>query len=356
METHFFFVEQSPLCQQTILPVLLSEVSSRSSASAFRYCRHCLGSEDDIQSKFVESQFTLRTDERHSYHCDVLDRQDLSSADKQHFSLVYGVNRRALLHTLSYFSVASGALIPDIMHDVLEGALPLEVKLMLKVFVIDKKLFSLTFIDDGFKKLNLRSFDGDKPSTLSGVSLTSCDSNLHQHAMQMWTLARFLSLVIGHLIPEDDKHWENFLCLLDIIDILFSHSVADDAIGYLEALISDHHSTFLELYPDTQITMKMHSIVHMPRLTKEYGPLINHWTTRFEAKHKYFKHLANVMGNFTNICFSLALRHQMHQCYLSLNTDSLPGEEVEIGPGKNSSCIYTTSVELNRCSSIYFIF
>ena len=32
---------------------------------------------------------------------------------------------------------------------------------------------------------------------------------------------------------------------------------------------SDHHSTFLELYPDAQITMKMHSIVHMPRLTKE---------------------------------------------------------------------------------------
>ena len=51
-----------------------------------------------------------------------------------------------------------------------------------QVFVIDKKLFSLTFIDDGFKKLNLRSFDGDKPSTLSGVSLTSC-----QHGMNMFT-------------------------------------------------------------------------------------------------------------------------------------------------------------------------
>ena len=32
-----------------------------------------------------------------------------------------------------YFSVASGALLPDIMHDVLEGALPYEIKLMLKV-------------------------------------------------------------------------------------------------------------------------------------------------------------------------------------------------------------------------------
>ena len=31
--------------------------------------------------------------------------------------------------------MVSGALIPDIMHDVLEGALPLEMKLMLKVFI-----------------------------------------------------------------------------------------------------------------------------------------------------------------------------------------------------------------------------
>ena len=47
-------------------------------------------------------------------------------------------------------------------------------------FVVDTKLFSLK---NDFKKLNLRSFDGDKPSTLIGISLTCCDSNLHQHGM-----------------------------------------------------------------------------------------------------------------------------------------------------------------------------
>ena len=62
-----------------------------------------------------------------------------------------------------------------------------------------------------------------------------------------------------------------------------------------------------------------------------FGPLINHWTTRFEAKHKYFKHLSNVMGNFTNICYSLSLRHQLRQCYLSLNPDT--AEDIEVGPG-----------------------
>ena len=66
----------------------------------------------------------------------MLNQEDLTSADRQHYSLIYGVNRRALLDSLHYFSVASGALIPDIMHDILEGALPYEIKLMLKVHKI----------------------------------------------------------------------------------------------------------------------------------------------------------------------------------------------------------------------------
>ena len=65
---------------------------------------------------------------------------------------------------------------------------------------------------------------------------------IYYAAMQMWTLARFLPLVIGHLIPEDDEHWENFLCLLETMDILFAQNVDTNTCGYLEALISDHHS------------------------------------------------------------------------------------------------------------------
>ena len=43
--------------------------------------------------------------------------------------------------------------------------------------------------------------------------------------------------------------------------------------------------------------------------------------------------MANVLGNFTNICYSLALRHQLYQCFLNLNVDTLPGEELETGAG-----------------------
>ena len=75
----------------------------------------------------------VRSSTQHSQHCDVLDMQELTTAERQHFSSTYGVNCCALVDSLQYFSVASGALVPDIMHDVLEGALPYEIKLMLKV-------------------------------------------------------------------------------------------------------------------------------------------------------------------------------------------------------------------------------
>lgn len=41
------------------------------------------------------------------------------------------------------------------------------------------------------------------------------------------------------------------------------------------------------------------------------------WCMRYEAKHSYFKRLASYMGNFTNVAFTLADRHQTHNCFLT---------------------------------------
>ena len=56
---------------------------------------------------------------------------------------------------------------------------------------------------------------------------------------------------------------------------------------------------------------------------------------RFEAKHSYFKRLDHSMGNFVNLPYSLAQRHQLYQCYLHINVKDFPGWEqrVEAGTG-----------------------
>lgn len=52
-----------------------------------------------------------------------------------------------------------------------------------QVLVIEEKLFTLEMVDDSIRRLNLRLCDGDKPSPLTGISLTARDSNLRQHGM-----------------------------------------------------------------------------------------------------------------------------------------------------------------------------
>lgn len=61
-----------------------------------------------------------------------------------------------------------------------------------------------------------------------------------------------------------------------------------------------------------------------------YGPLVRHWTMRYEAKHSYFKSLAQSMGNFINLPYSLAMRHQQHQCYVHMKNVQ---EAMTTGPG-----------------------
>lgn len=74
-------------------------------------------------------------------------------------------------------------------------------------------------------------------------------------------------------------------------------------------------------------------------IVNRYGPLVHHWTMRYEAKHRYFKQMASIMGNFTNICYSLSLRHQLYQCYVNLATDDLPEEKLEVGQSMYRSCL-----------------
>lgn len=83
-------------------------------------------------------------------------------------------------------------------------------------------------------------------------------------AAQMWCLARFLPLMIGGLVPEDDEHWQLFQILLEIMDVVLSPETTEHAIGVLEGLIEEHHYRFVDLYPERSIIPKMHYMVHYP--------------------------------------------------------------------------------------------
>ena len=69
----------------------------------------------------------MRIPEDHDRQCEEL------KADPS-FSVTYSVNSSSILNELQYFHCV-GSLLPDVMHDVLEGVLPYETKLMLQKFI-----------------------------------------------------------------------------------------------------------------------------------------------------------------------------------------------------------------------------
>jgi len=82
----------------------------------------------------------------------------------------------------------------------------------------------------------------------------------------MWTLARYLPMLIGQYIPSEDENWINYLTLLDIMDYLVAPSISTDETAHLKVLIEEHHITFGQLYPHASIIPKIHYLIHAPRL------------------------------------------------------------------------------------------
>ncbi|CAF2147379.1 unnamed protein product, partial [Rotaria magnacalcarata] len=72
----------------------------------------------------------------------------------------------------------------------------------------------------------------------------------------------------------------------------------------------------IELLPD-YVTPKVHFITEYPRSIEKYGLPILNSCIRFEAKHLYFKQIANRTFNFKNPLLTLLKRHQLRRCLLS---------------------------------------
>lgn len=86
---------------------------------------------------------------------------------------------RSLLSELKYFDVIDGSLVPDIMHDMLEGAFQYEAKLMLKQFIYYDHYFTLDYLNQQIEAFELGYSEiKSRPSLISQATLVDEGSNL----------------------------------------------------------------------------------------------------------------------------------------------------------------------------------
>ena len=270
---------------------------------------------------FLSHMFPQRTASSHKRHCDLL-TGPLSS----HHSITYGINRRSILGDISHFSVVKN-LPHDVMHDLLEGIVHDELTQLLD-HCLSSKYFKLNNLNELIVSFDYGySESSNKPATIDSSSALTV--TIRQSASQMWLLSRCLPLLIGHFLPVDDKSWQCFGLLLSILDICTSHSCSADTVAYLITLIEEHHHLYKEVYPHASITPNMHFLVHYPEQILRFGPVIYSWTIRYESKLKLCKQAAK-FGNFKNIYFSVAQKHQRWLCY-QLQASRYLSEVPEVG-------------------------
>lgn len=146
-------------------------------STAYRGCRHCMATPSELKTRFKESEFELRTPDSHKEQCTILNSKTGSSRDA--YSKETGINHESILNELQYFSVASGALVPDVMHDVLEGVLQYEVKLLLRHLIYDEHCFTLDQLNSRISRMELGYMESsNRPSEISAATLQSQDNNL----------------------------------------------------------------------------------------------------------------------------------------------------------------------------------
>ena len=93
----------------------------------------------------------------------------------------------------------------------------------------------------------------------------------------------------------------------------------------------------------TQLVLRtyVHFTFVMVRL--RFGPIVHFWCMRYEAKHCHFKRMASIIGNFTNLPYTLAKRHQLQMCYSMVNSAIYLNQETSFGKGQGegySGCTY----------------
>ena len=112
----------------------------------------------------------------------------------------------------------------DIMHDLYEGIVPYELKLLIR-YCINQKYFT---VDELNGRMERYHFEGNKPRPFDPSLVRNTDLKIKQSASQMMALSQQLPLLIADKIPLDDPHWNSFLLLLRICCVAnspFAHQI-----------------------------------------------------------------------------------------------------------------------------------
>lgn len=290
--------------------------------SSGKMCRHCLIDSKNLHKYVSEEKSVLRTAEVHAGH--------LASIKKDKTQIkTYGVKGDSVFNSLKFFSVTQ-CLPPDIMHDVLEGLCPINIRIVLQSLIQNTGL-TIKVVNERLDSFVYSKHDVlTKPVHLQDDFMST--GKIVGSASQNWCFFRNLPFLIGDFIEVNQNtgecydYWQLHLLCREICKVIFSPQIQEEWLLELQQYIMEHH-TLLNSFNPELFTPKLHFLIHYPRLIEVYGPLRHLWCMRFEAAHQYYKKMAKISNNFKNIAKTLAERFQFKQCF-TFSSDNALGAEI----------------------------
>ena len=210
------------------------------------------------------------------------------------------------------------------MHDFFEGVCNYDVSQVLLHLINNDKLFSLDILNSRKQSFNLGQTEINNASP--AIKINHLQSlKLHMSASEMWTFCHLLPIIIGDLVPRDNKHWKLICLLIEIMDILLRVKFDEKLLNVLSQKIEQHHALYIKLFGKT-LKPKFHFLTHYPTAIKKMGPLRYIWCFRFESKHRELKMYTNNTNSRKNIPYSVGIKCSLKFCDRLLNKIGLKDE------------------------------
>jgi len=213
------------------------------------------------------------------------------------------------------------------MHDLLEGVMKYDLSFLISYYVLELKLFSLEVLNNRIISFDYGPDKGSKPCVLKMDHIGK--NTIRLSASEMMSFVRYFGLLIGDFVPQNEPVWYLYISLRKILDILTSTSFQKECSKLLQTLVAEHNELYLILSKNN-LKPKYHYLLHYHTMMMKFGPLINLWSMRFEAKHRISKISANTSSNRRNICKTLAIKHQLQLNHLFLK--GTLGRNIELSP------------------------
>lgn len=138
----------------------------------------------------------------------------------------------------------------DPMHVLLEGVFILELKLLFQHPIVEEGLFNVRWLNDQLEKFQYSYLEvKDKPPLFDVSSIRNSETTLCIGASVVLTLLSVLPFILCTVVAEDNEKWQNFVVLLNIVQLVIAPNITDTTIGQLELLIAIDQKTFRQLYP-----------------------------------------------------------------------------------------------------------